>query len=126
LISKCCWPETIKHAINTGRDIFDVRPTGYVTFLRFSAYQYPVMDQRLSVLDHLMQGIRVIDLKVAAMAGIKYVCADQPSMMPGMTKCSESCCCASDEVEQVEEVNIHTSTLLASNSHLAVMLQDAF
>ena len=93
---------------------------------RFSAYQYLVMDQRLSVLDHLMQGIRVIDLKVAAMAGIKYVCADQPSMMPGMTECSESCCCASDEVEQVEEVNIHTSTLLASNSHLAAMLQDAF
>ena len=39
-----------------------------------SAYQYIVMDQRLSVRDQLDQGIRVIDLEVAAITGTTWDC----------------------------------------------------
>ena len=39
-----------------------------------SAYQYPVMDQRLSVRDQLEQGIRFIDLEIAAILG-NYSCS---------------------------------------------------
>jgi hypothetical protein len=38
-----------------------------------SAYQYPVMDQRLSVRDQLEQGIRFIDLEIAAIGN--YSCS---------------------------------------------------
>jgi hypothetical protein len=38
-----------------------------------SAYQYPVMDQRLSVRDQLEQGIRFLDLEIAAIEG-NYSC----------------------------------------------------
>jgi len=39
-----------------------------------SAYQYIVMDQRLSIRDQLDQGIRVIDLEVAAITGTTWDC----------------------------------------------------
>jgi hypothetical protein len=39
-----------------------------------SAYQYPVMDQRLSVRDQLEQGIRFLDLEIAAITGGPFGC----------------------------------------------------
>eukprot|EP00939_MAST-03C_sp_MAST-3C-sp1_P004954 g4954.t1 len=66
------WPGTHNSAINLGADTL-LRPKdaedGSWPSKAQSSYQYPIMDQRLSVKDQLVQGIRVVDLEIGMVGG---------------------------------------------------------
>lgn len=85
---KVLWAGTHNSAINLGDQTL-ARPSkaigGRFPSEAASAYQYPVMDQRISVRDQLEQGIRVIDLEIASLTN-DWICSTPP---PG--GCDGSC-----------------------------------
>lgn len=96
---------THNSAINLGRRTVG-RPAGAIEgrwpSAAASAYQYPVMDQRLSVRDQLEQGIRFIDLEIAATTGnyscpsaLQQRCESSPRCQRQQTPTGEHCfsCC---------------------------------
>eukprot|EP00948_MAST-09A_sp_MAST-9A-sp1_P000332 g332.t1 len=74
------WAGTHNSAINLGKSTLfkpEKAELGRYPSEAYSSYQYPVMDQRLSVRDQLDGGIRVLDFEIAALVGTNWTCKDE-------------------------------------------------
>ena len=91
LYNEMLFPGTHNSAINLGKGT-PLRPSGAVGGRHPSeahqAYGYQIMDQRLSILDQLEQGLRVLDFEVASLESSGWICNKTLSTPPS-NSCQE-------------------------------------